>query len=53
MQFQGKSSNTESGNLTWLDYIDGWKAISVTTIIDSNKQFLVSEFEGSGYFLGS
>lgn len=50
MQFQGKSSNTESGNLTWLDYIDGWKAISVTTIIDSNKQFLVSEFEGSGYF---
>ena len=23
MQFQGKSSNTESENLTWLDYIDG------------------------------
>ena len=22
MQFQGKSSNTESGNLTWLAYID-------------------------------
>ena len=22
LQFQGKSSNTESGNLTWLAYID-------------------------------
>lgn len=41
MQFQGKSSNTESGNLTWLAYIDEWQAISVTTIIDRSPNLKV------------
>ena len=48
-QFQDKTSNTKSENVTQLDYIAGWKSVSLTTVRDSKKQLLVSEFEGSGY----